>query len=197
MWMAKSSRLGAKGSFVIRERRVLELYCVSSQALRLLWYVPYCTVLKYDTVQYIPNSYVFASTYWLQCGHSFLIVWTTTPCICSTRILGNLYKNSWPQFEQIKTCFSSKLYFIFQFLTDGSNFRWALLNGKVRPLGLRGRTPTRSCRGLYVSLRFFTCCVPSPRPKNRCSLATAWWCAYTVRHTQSAAYVRLYVFGNF
>ena len=56
-WL-KSSRLGAKGSFVIRERGILELYCVSSQALRLLWYVPYCTVLKYDTVQYIPTCCV-------------------------------------------------------------------------------------------------------------------------------------------
>ena len=34
--MAKSSRLGAKGSFVIRERKVKSFDCVSSQALRLL-----------------------------------------------------------------------------------------------------------------------------------------------------------------
>ena len=155
MWMAKSSRLGAKGSFVIRERRVLELYCVSSQALRLLWYVPYCTVLKYDTVQYIPNSYVLRQRIDCNAGILSLIVWTTTPCICSTRILGNLYKNSWPQFEQIKTCFSSKLYFIFQFFTDGSNFRWALLNGKVRPLGLRGRTPYKVMQGSVCILAFF------------------------------------------
>ena len=53
--MAKSSRLGAKGSFVIRERKVKSFYCVSSQALRLLYYyasctVLYCTKIRYSTV---------------------------------------------------------------------------------------------------------------------------------------------------
>ena len=50
--MAKSSRLGAKGSFVIRERKVKSFDCVSSQALRLLCYfggaitVELCSMVK-------------------------------------------------------------------------------------------------------------------------------------------------------
>jgi hypothetical protein len=38
-----------------------------------------------------------------------------TPFICSIRILGNLYKNSFPQFEHIKICCSSILYFFICF----------------------------------------------------------------------------------
>lgn len=50
--MAKNSRLGAKGSFVIRERKVNSFDCVSSQALRLLCYfggaitVELCSTVK-------------------------------------------------------------------------------------------------------------------------------------------------------
>ena len=50
--MAKSSRLGAKGSFVIKERKIKSFDCVSSQALRLLCYfggaitVELCSTVK-------------------------------------------------------------------------------------------------------------------------------------------------------
>ena len=54
--MAKSSRLGAKGSFVIRERGILELYCVSLAGTppALICTVLYCTKIRYSTV----HSYV-------------------------------------------------------------------------------------------------------------------------------------------
>ena len=57
--MAKSSRLGAKGSFVIRERKVKSFIASvrrHSACSITTQVVLYCTVLKYDTVQYICGS---------------------------------------------------------------------------------------------------------------------------------------------
>ena len=46
-----------------------------------------------------------------------------------------------------------------------------MLNGKVRPLGSKGRTPYKVMQGSVCILAFFTCCVPSPRPKKRCVIS--------------------------
>ena len=132
--MAKSSRLGAKGSFVIRERKVKSFIASVRRHSACSVYFLLCTVLYRILVQY---STVHSQALRLLC------------------------------------CF-------------GGAISIELCSMVSAPFETKGRTPyTRSCRGLYVSLRFSRAACPRHDQKNAASCSSLVMCVHGTPHAVS------------